>query len=563
MERSFRNGIVLLAGIALIGLALSLQAILIDTDWWVSAIALLGLGLAGWAGYQLRGELGAMVRRRRGEVALYTAGMLGVFAALAYLSAVFTLRIDLTTHGLYSLSPQTIKVLQTLEHPVRITYFYDAAMRESKEMVELYGRYSGKIELEFYDPNLNPAQARMQGVQFAGTTVIESQGRTLKLSAGKEADFTNAILRVTQGKSQLACFLDGHNEADPFSLESHDHLEGTMSDHKHGLGDTYVLHEKHGLAKARHALETTNFKVEKVILLSGKPLSGECSVLIAAGPKIRLLPQEVEAIRAYLHRGGNALFMLEPHIETGLESILAEYAMQAQDDMIVDESSHFWSDLTSPAVTRYYRHAITRDLPLTFFPGTRSIAPLPKRDSSVSTEPLVDSSTASYGEKDLRKASFDAGVDEKGPLTIMVLAIKRYGREYLPLTGVNGPGANPGNATAPAPVTPEPPAQGQPPSEPGQPDAPKKEFSSRLIVIGDSDFATNSFFHYMGNGDLFLNAVNFLASRENLIGIEPPTYDLPRVSLTNRQMKGTFFLAIVLIPAIAALIGIGVWWKQR
>ena len=90
-----------------------------------------------------------------------------------------------------------------------------------------------------------------------------------------------------------------------------------------------------------------------------------------------------------------------------------------------------------------------------------------------------------------------------------------------------------------------------------------EEYSSRLLVIGDSDFATNSFFHFLGNGNLFLNAVNFLASRENLIGIEPPTYDLPRVSLTNRQMKGTFFLAIVLIPAISALVGMGVWWKQR
>ncbi len=86
---------------------------------------------------------------------------------------------------------------------------------------------------------------------------------------------------------------------------------------------------------------------------------------------------------------------------------------------------------------------------------------------------------------------------------------------------------------------------------------------SRIVVIGDSDFATNSFFHILGNGNLFLNAVNYLAEQEDLIGVEPRTYDSPRVNLTNRQMKGTFLLSVVLIPALLALIGFAVWWRQR
>ena len=86
---------------------------------------------------------------------------------------------------------------------------------------------------------------------------------------------------------------------------------------------------------------------------------------------------------------------------------------------------------------------------------------------------------------------------------------------------------------------------------------------SRIAVVGDSDFATNSFYHIMGNGKLFLNTVNYLASKENLIGIAPRTYDLPRVNLTNRQIHGTVFLTIVLIPALMALVGIAVWWRQR
>ena len=86
---------------------------------------------------------------------------------------------------------------------------------------------------------------------------------------------------------------------------------------------------------------------------------------------------------------------------------------------------------------------------------------------------------------------------------------------------------------------------------------------SRIVVVGDSDFATNSFFHIMGNARLFLNAVNFLAAQENLIGLEPRTADLPTVNLTNRQMKATFFASVLLIPAALAVIGTAVWWRQQ
>jgi ABC-type uncharacterized transport system involved in gliding motility auxiliary subunit len=86
---------------------------------------------------------------------------------------------------------------------------------------------------------------------------------------------------------------------------------------------------------------------------------------------------------------------------------------------------------------------------------------------------------------------------------------------------------------------------------------------SRIAVVGDSDFATNSFFHIMGNGTLFLNAINFLGAQENLIGLQPRTADLPRINLSNRQMKATFFLSVVLIPALLAVVGTVVWWKQQ
>src|SRR5947208_1339218 len=395
VTRSFRSGLILLSGVALLATALAVHVILLETVVWTVVLVGAGVLLSAWGAFALRTELGEVMRRRRGEIALYTLGATGVLIAMAYLSVLYPFRFDLTQARLYSLSPPTVTMLKRLDKPVRIVFFHDPMMRETVELYELMARQTKLVTVEFYDPMINPAQARMLGVNFAGTAVLESQGRRLHVNGGSETDIANGILRVSQGATQRVCFLDGHGEPDPFSLESHDHLEGAPG-HSHGLGAKYVLHERHGMAKARHALETINYTVEKVPLLTrGHALTG-CAVLVVAGPKLALLQMEVEAVRAYLHGGGTALFMLDPFVRTGLEPVVREYGVIVDDDIGIDEASHFWADVSGPAVSDYNRHQITRDLPLTFFPGVRSLSPTPQRVPGTSVVPIVNSSKNSW-----------------------------------------------------------------------------------------------------------------------------------------------------------------------
>jgi ABC-type uncharacterized transport system involved in gliding motility auxiliary subunit len=547
MDHLFRSGLILLAGIALLATAGALHGIFLEATLWTALTAAAGLGLAAWGAYALRGNLGAMVRQRRGESALYTLGLVGLLSALAYLSVLFAVRVDMTEEGRYSLSEQTVTMLKALDTPVHITFFHDPMMRETVELYELIAKQTDKVTLELYDPMLNPAQARLRGVQFAGTAIMESEGRKLQVNGDKETDIANGILRVSMRVQQTLCFLDGHREPDPFSQESHDHLEGAAG-HSHGLGVQYVLHEQHGMAKARNALETMNYKVEKISLMrspSAEALS-HCSLLIVAGPKLELLPPEVAAIRAFLAAGGNAFLMLDPFVRTGLEPVLREYGVVANDDIVIDESNHFWADPSSPAVSDYNYHQIARDLPLTFFPGARSLSPTSQRIPGVNVIPLVNSSKQSFGETDPQRARFDKGKDLPGPTTLRAVARRRPAAADDPVYR-SAQEALSGSARGTTQEAPRNTATAR----------------SRIAVVGDSDFATNSFFHIMGNGKLFLNTVNYLAARENLIGLEPRTYELPRVNLTNRQMKGTFFLSVILIPALLAVIGTAVWWRQR
>src|SRR3989441_5159990 len=98
-------------------------------------------------------------------------------------------------------------------------------MRETVELYELIARQNTLVSVEFYDPMINPAQARMLGVNFAGTAVLESQGRRLQGNGGSESDIANGILRVSQGATQRVCFLDGHGEPD----RSGEHTSGLQS----------------------------------------------------------------------------------------------------------------------------------------------------------------------------------------------------------------------------------------------------------------------------------------------------------------------------------------------
>ena len=541
MDKSFRYGLFLIGGLLLLAGSAFASALIVNSSILAILLLVAGLGVTGFSGWQLRDEISLLLRGQRGELMIMTVGLLFLFAAIAWTSSLFPARIDMTANREHSLAQQTIHMLKSIDRPVHITFFHDRGMRETVELYEQFAAQNDKITVEFFDPMLNPSQAKMRGVEFAGTALMESEGRKLTVNGPTETDIANGILRVTQGKQQVACFIEGHGEPDPFSLESHDHTEGAAG-HSHGLEQKVVTHEKHGMAKARGALEAMNYLVEKVALTRSDTDLSRCSILIVAGPTLPLLAGELKMIDSYLDGGGNALFLLDPFMQVGLDPILAKFGIVADKGMIIDEASHFWADVSAPAVTDYNRHEVTTKLPLTFFPGARPLFPTTTPVPGVAIRPLVNSSKNSFSSPDKARAEFIKGESKNGPLTMM--AISSF---------------NPNVVDSAMIIMRE--LRGEKVDE-AKPLATNRK-PARIIVSGDSDFSTNSFFHILGNGALFLNAVNFLASRENLIGLEPRTYDLPYVNMTNTQMKGTFIMSLILVPLLMAALGVAVWWRRR
>jgi hypothetical protein len=177
-----------------------------------------------------------------------------------------------------------------------------------------------------------------------------------------------------------------------------------------------------------------------------------------------------------------------------------------------------------PLVSSYEPHAITEDFNvMTFFPMSRSITPDDTPPDGYLVAPLLRTGQNSWGETELvgDRAQFDAGRDLEGPVTISAVVSQAQAAD----TTAGG--------------------------------------KMRLVVLGDSDFASNAYFEFSGNGDLFMNTISWLAEQEDLISIRPKDVQDRRVTLTPRQSRMIFYVSVILMPLAALIMGVIVWIRRR
>jgi ABC-type uncharacterized transport system involved in gliding motility auxiliary subunit len=189
------------------------------------------------------------------------------------------------------------------------------------------------------------------------------------------------------------------------------------------------------------------------------------------------------------------------------------------------------------------QHAITNNFRvMTAFPLARSVSPVEGASGGPVAQRLLETSPQSWAESDVRglyatnrpERNVEDG-DKAGPISIAVAASA---------PAMAGP--------APAPAD---------PAAPEQADAPKPE--TRVVVVGDSDFASNRAIGVQGNREIFLNMANWLAQQENLIAIRPRNPEDRPVSMTADQQNMVFWFTMLIVPALLFGNGVRVWWKRR
>jgi hypothetical protein len=212
-----------------------------------------------------------------------------------------------------------------------------------------------------------------------------------------------------------------------------------------------------------------------------------------------------------------------------LEQFLREhYEIELQRDYIIDTSGKLMGfDVLTPLITLDKRHPIANFMNKNVvFPYCRSV--LPQAQSADKTTPtvLAVSGPDSWAERNTQSVrdgsvGFDSVTDMAGPVPVAVIA-------ELP----------PQNLDTPA---------------------------GCLIVVGNSNFASNHYFSLVGNKDFFLNTVNWLADQRDLLTSRSSSGAAPEMYfMTKRQGQVVYWLCVVALPALVLLCGLAVsWWRRR
>jgi len=442
----------------------------------------------------------------RFQSALFMLLFLAALGLLAWLSQLNPLVIDLTTNHRNSLSPESTRLIGSLQHPLEITVFV-SPLNEKRDLLEqLFERYQREqplINVRSINPDLSPDLLRKHDIRLDGETVIEYQGRSEKISPVTETNVTNSIQRLMREGERWLVFLQGHGERNPYSDANHD------------------------LSLFAAQLASKGYTIENVALTQTNSIPANTDVLVIASPRVPLLPGEVDLIEDYLRRGGNLLWLADPEQAIdGLEPVADMLAIEFLPGVIVDPNSQLLglNRVDFALVNNYPRHPITQGLDsLTIFPQAQALefhgeAGIWERLDFLRSG---DSSWSETGKMAGEIFNGDNDDELSGPLTIGLTLAASY-EDDEDVTSIQ-----------------------------------------RIAVVGDADFLTNRYLGNGGNLEIGVNLINWLSHDDNLIAISPRAAPDTKLDLTQTQQAIIGLGFLLILPVILFGTGLIVWLRRR
>jgi len=452
--------------------------------------------------------------------------VLGILVAINWIASRQNKRWDLTAARQYSLSDQTKKILADLKQPVVIRVFYatsaDQRAEQYRDQLAGYSYASKQVTAEYIDAERDPVTAQRYNITAVPTLVIEYAGRSERAQSADEQAVANALKKAVEGQTKKAYFVTGHGEHDTQKSEPT------------------------GYSRIFDSLRDDNFDVAPLALAQEGKVPDDATIVVVAGPKTDWLVPEIEALRAYVKRGGKVALLIDPPDKgTGsdtpnLIAFAREWGIDVGKNVIIDASGMGQRIGTGPSVPigRPLQHAITNDFTLmTAFPVARSVTPVEGGVDGHTAQKLIETSPQSWAESD-------------------VAGLFKNGQPERNLDKGDAPGPVPVAAASQAPAVDAPAA-----APPAGAEAPKAE--SRVVVFGDSDFAANGMINLDGNRELFLNAANWLAQQENLIAIRPRDPENRPLTMTEDQRVMILWFTLVIVPVLLFAYAARVWWRRR
>lgn len=505
-----------------------------------------------------------------------TIAILVILGLLNFLGIRYEKTIDLTENNLYTLAPQSKQLVSDLQQPLTVWVFNDPPSQETERLLKNYQQQSEKFRFQFVDPQQNIGKAQEFSVESYGEVYIEYGDKTQfvqqvsDVEPISEVKLTSAIQTIQRDRVSFVYILQGHGEPP---------LEAVQG----------------GLSQAVASLKQQGYQVQPFNFAQETNLPNLAnSVLMIASPQRELLPGEVDAIANYLAEGGSLLLLLDPDSRSGLDPILEMWGVQLDDRVIVDASGQgqvLGLGVSTTLVTRYGDHPITNPFGngISVYPLSRPVDAVEK--AGITATPLAYTSEASWAESDTtqEQLEYNPERDRAGPLVIS-FALDREedsasetteeepsdnseetNSEEITSDSVNESSNNPeetktdsDNLETEDQIEETTSGTVNESLDNKEKTLPKPNPEARIVVFGDSDFATNGLLVQQLNGDMFLNAVDWLANRDrSSLALRPKEETNRRINLSPQQAAILSRTAIGIVPLFGLILAIISWLRRR
>jgi ABC-type uncharacterized transport system involved in gliding motility auxiliary subunit len=448
-------------------------------------------------------------------VALAAIVILGLFNVLA---SRYQTKWDTTANQQFTLSQQSVQVVQQLPQPVHATAFFPASDNQRQTFQTLLSNYAaqsnGKFTFDFIDPEARPGDAVNAGITQEGTTVFSMGDKKQNATGTTEQDVTTALVKLTRPEKKIY-FTTGHGERNLDGFDQPDY------------------------GQIKQALERDNYTTDTLNPTTTRAVPDDAAAVVIAGATAPLLQEELDTLKAYADGGGSIFILQDPNSKADFSGLLSPYGVAIPGTLVVDPSQNYLGDVRVPVVSKYGNHETTQDLRVaSFFPGSTYVT-YPTSGAGTTITPIAQTSDQSWANSNSQQIQKQDG-DVTGPLTL-ALAIQ------APVAG----GASP---------TPVPPPD---PNNPTPPDTSSGK-QTRIYVITTANLVANAFLSVSsGNQDLFLNATNWLSEEDNLVNIKVPQPVSRTMLLTGPQLNLVTYSSLLFLPLLVLAVGIGVWWSRR
>jgi hypothetical protein len=468
---------------------------------------------------------------------LFLAAMVNSYAFKHYR------RWDFSRDQKYALSDKTKRLLDTLKGKMRITVFFSPNTPITADVQNLLTEYQyggkGKIDVEQIDPERNLSRAKELFDKYKVVTdesllVLDYDGRNKTVKASEMADvdqsgmafgegprvaafkgeqaITSAMIDLVEGKKKTLGYVTGHKEPALTAPTSPISLVKTF-------------------------IENENIKFQELNLLDQPAIQADVNAVMIIGPQYDFSDREMKLLQDFWDKQGRILVLLDPAANTPrLRAFLDELGVKVNDDRLM---VFVRTGIQELALTRDVQARFLGDSPVTkrladvraiFVGGTASLALDPNRSraANIRLEPLIQAEKGYFAETDYNsdnqvKLQADAKKAADVPLTIAASAERG-----------------------------------------GSADARVQVNSSRLVAVSNATFVQDSaIMQDQAALDFVSGAVNWLLSREQMIGIAPKIPKPLTFILDPEALRRLRWIVLILMPLIPAAIGTFVWWQRR